>query len=258
MEKVRIALIQTDIKRGEWEENTMRLAPDLEQVSNLEAQICLLPEMWSTGFSLDVNFPSLARKYFQETLNLMRNWAHKYRLYLLGGTIPEVMGDKIYNTSFLISPFGEILGFYRKRKLFPLLKEEEYFTPGLEVQCLQTPWGKVGVMICYELRFPEGFQKLRSQGARIVFVPAQFPHPRESHWITLLRARAIENQYFVVACNRVGKDSPSLSYFGNSMIVDPWGEILLQAREKETVLSLEIDLSLVEKIRTEFPISPDL
>jgi predicted amidohydrolase len=257
MERVRIALIQMDIKRGDWETNVKRVFSFLEQVSNLQAQICLLPEMWSTGFALDHNFPILAKKYFQETLDLMRSWSHKFHLYLLGGTIPEVSEEKIYNTSFFLSPFGEILGFYRKRILFPLLREDKYFTPGSGIQCLKTPWGKMGVMICYELRFPAGFQELRLQGARVVFVPAQFPRPRESHWVTLLRARAIENQYYIVACNRVGEDSSSLSYFGNSMIVDPWGEVLLQAREKETVLSLEVELSLVEKIRSEFPLYQD-
>ncbi|MGB9553642.1 MAG: nitrilase-related carbon-nitrogen hydrolase, partial [bacterium] len=125
MEKVRIALIQMDVKKGNWEENAKRASSLLEQVSNLQAQICLLPEMWSTGFALDRDFPALAKKYYSETLNLMRSWAHKFRLYLLGGTVPEVIEDKIFNTAFFFSPFGEILGSYRKRILFPLLQEEK-------------------------------------------------------------------------------------------------------------------------------------
>jgi predicted amidohydrolase len=91
----------------------------------------------------------------------------------------------------------------------------------------------------------------------MIFVPAQFPLPRENHWTTLLKSRAIENQYYVVACNRVGKDAQGLSYFGGSMIVDPWGDVLIQARDDEAVLALELDLSLVEKIRKEFPVLKD-
>lgn len=257
MNKVRVALIQMNISTGNWEENVSRAESFLEQASNVQAQICLLPEMWSTGLALGGKFYSLAEGYFQKTLDLMRSWAKKYRLFLVAGSIPETTEGRLYNTSFFISPAGEVLGFYRKRELFPLFREGKYFSPGREIKVFKTPWGKAGIVICYELRFPEGFQQLRKLGARMVFVPAQFPLPRENHWTTLLKSRAIENQYYVVACNRVGKDAQGLSYFGGSMIVDPWGDVLIQARDDEAVLALELDLSLVEKIRKEFPVLKD-
>ncbi|MCR4429067.1 MAG: carbon-nitrogen family hydrolase [Caldiserica bacterium] len=257
MGTLRIALVQMDVEMGNWEENSRRAQVFLEQVFNLQAQICILPEMWSTGFALDNDFFSLASRNFEKTIDLMRSWARTFRFFLLGGTIPEVSGKEIFNTCYLVSPFGEITGSYRKRKLFPLLKEEKFFSPGKEVPIFSTPWGKIGVQICYELRFPEGFKELRVKGANIVFLPAQFPHPRESHWETLIRARAIENQFYVVGCNRVGSDPPSLNYFGNSMIVDPGGEVLLTGRGNECVISLEIDLSKVEKIRKELPLLQD-
>lgn len=257
MGTLRVALIQMNVINGNWEENSRRVQAFLEQVYNLQAQVCVLPEMWSTGFALDKGFFPLAFRYFEKTLELMSNWARTYRLFLLGGTVPEVSGKELFNTCYFISPFGDVLGSYRKRRLFPLLKEEMYFSPGREISVFSSPWGKIGVQICYEIRFPEGFKELRIKGANIVFIPAQFPHPRENHWETLIRARAIENQYFVIGCNRVGPDSPSLSYFGNSLIVDPWGEVLLKARGKECVVSLEIDLSLVDKIRNAFPLIQD-
>ncbi|MCR4429377.1 MAG: hypothetical protein NUV68_08625, partial [Caldiserica bacterium] len=181
---MRIAIVQMGVKSGNLEENFRRTRAFLEQVFNLQAQICLLPEMWSTGFALDKDFPSLASRNFEKTIDLMRSWAQTFRLFLIGGTIPEVSGKGIFNTCYFISPSGEIIGSYRKRRLFPLLREKNFFSPGKEIPTFSTPWGKIGVQICYELRFPEGFKELRLKGANIVFLPAQFPHPRESHWET--------------------------------------------------------------------------
>lgn len=177
MGTLRVALIQMNVINGNWEENSRRVKEFLEQVFNLQAQICVLPEMWSTGFALDAGFFSLASRNFEKTIDLMRNWARTYRLFLLGGTIPEVSGKEIFNTCYFISPFGDLLGSYRKRRLFPLLKEEMHFSPGSDIPVFSAPWGKIGVQICYELRFPEGFKELRIKGANIVFLPAQFPCP---------------------------------------------------------------------------------
>lgn len=255
MSKLRLAMAQMDISTGNWEKNCQRAQSFLEKAYQLEAKLFILPEMWSTGFFVD-NFSSLARSTFNSTFDLIRLWARRYRLYLVAGSIPEVAGERIFNTSFFISPQGEIIGYHRKRRLFPSFHEPELFYPGNELEVFPSPWGPLGILICFELRFPTDFQVLRKKGANIVVLPAQFPNPRENHWMILNRARAIENQVYLFACNRVGENKGQ-SFFGSSLIVDPWGEVLINGREGERLIATEIDLSLVDKVREEFPLPLD-
>lgn len=253
--RLRVALAQIDIVPGDWESNVARVSRFLEDASNLRCEFVLLPEMWSTGFPAWQTLFDIAKFTFHKTLDLIQQWAHRFHLWLLAGSIPEVAEEGLYNSSYLAGPAGELLGYYRKMHLFPAFHEPTVFQPGRENLPLLTPWGKVGVQICFDLRFPQGFQELRTQGARLVCLPAQFPNPRLQHWLTLIRARAIENQYFVLACNRTGEDYPGRSYFGHSMIVDPGGEILLQGHEEEMLLATELNLVQVEQVQNDFPLS---
>jgi omega-amidase len=210
--------------------------------------------MWNTGFVWHENFRQLASRVFRRTLDLLAKWAERYRLFILAGSIAEVTPLGVFNTAYFANPAGEVVRAYRKRNLFHLTGEEKIFLPGdEEATPLETPWGKAGVLICFDLRFPMDFQNLRKKGARLIILPAQFPNPREQHWLTLLQARAIDTQCFVLGCNRVGADSPATSYFGSSCIVSPWGEVLLQGRTRETLVATELDLSLVERTRRELP-----
>lgn len=253
--RLRVALAQMDIIPGDWEANVMRAFQFLEDAGNLRCELVLLPEMWSTGYPDLETLVDIARSTFHKTLNLIQQWAQRFHIWLLAGSIPEVAGEGLYNSAYLAGPGGELQGHYRKMHLFPAFHEPAVFQPGRENQPLLTPWGKVGVQICFDLRFPLGFQELRTQGVRLVCLPAQFPHPRLQHWLTLIRARAIENQYFVLACNRTGEDFPGRSYFGHSMIVDPGGEILLQGYEEEILLATELNLVQVEQVQNDFPLS---
>lgn len=228
----------------------------LEDAGNLRCELVLLPEMWSTGFPAPKTLVDIARSTFHKTLDLIQQWAQRFHFWLLAGSIPEVAGEEIFNSAYLVGPDGELQGHYRKMHLFPAFGEHAVFQPGQQNQSLLTPWGKVGVQICFDLRFPLGFQELRKQGVRFVCLPAQFPNPRLQHWLTLIRARAIENQYFVLACNRTGEDFAGRSYFGHSMIVDPGGEILLQGHEEEILLATELNLVQVEQVQNDFPLSP--
>jgi len=137
--------------------------------------------------------------------------------------------------------------------LFPLMNEDMYLTPGTGPVTFATPWGKVGLGICYDLRFPEFFLPYALDDISLVLLPAEWPHPRLHHWRTLLQARAIENQLFVAACNRVGR-SGETHFFGHSMVISPWGEVLLEAGEQEVLLTTEVDLDRVREARTRLPV----
>jgi predicted amidohydrolase len=136
------------------------------------------------------------------------------------------------------------------------MDEEKYLTPGEEPVIVDLPWGRSGLAICYDLRFPELMRGYALGGVRLILIPAEWPHPRRAHWRTLLRARAIENQCFVVACNRVGTTG-STTFFGSSAVIDPWGETLVEAGEVETLLTVTIDTDLVEAVRRKIPVFAD-
>ena len=156
------------------------------------------------------------------------------------GSMPEPHGDKVFNTAYVVDN-GRWPGIYRKLHLFSLLGEDKAFDSGDSWLLAETSIGKIGVIICYDLRFPELSRRLALEGAQVICVPAQWPKPRQEHWRTLLRARAIENQLFVVAsnaCGLIGK----LDFFGMSMIIDPKGEVLAEAGEAECEIVAPLDM----------------
>jgi predicted amidohydrolase len=136
------------------------------------------------------------------------------------------------------------------------MEEEHYLAAGETTPTFDLPWGRCALAICYDLRFPELFRKYALAGASIIFVPAEWPQARLEHWRTLLRARAIENQLFVVACNRVG-ESKGTEFCGHSAIYDPWGEPVVEGDRNEVLLTADIDLRLVEEVRRRIPVFAD-
>ncbi|MCP4751661.1 MAG: carbon-nitrogen hydrolase family protein [Proteobacteria bacterium] len=169
--------------------------------------------------------------------------------------------DKIFNTSLLIDRHGRIAAKYRKIHLFDValpevvLFESELVEAGNETVCCDHDIGKIGLSICYDIRFPNLYQKLTEAGAQVVLAPSAFTVPTgKAHWITLLRARAIENQVYVAAPAQYGRHSESRESFGNTVLIDPWGNIEVLAEDKETIIFGEIDLERLEKVRQEMPI----
>jgi omega-amidase len=148
----------------------------------------------------------------------------------------------------VFSPQGQLLAEYSKVHLFRPMEEDRYLVPGQKAPVFDLPWGRSALAICYDLRFPELFRKYALAGARMVFLTAEWPYPRVMHWQTLLRARAIENQCFMVACNRVG-ESGDWSFFGHSAIYGPSGELIVGAAQEEMLLTAVIDLDAIQKVR---------
>ncbi len=168
--------------------------------------------------------------------------------------VAEKSGENLYNSAVIIHR-GEIIGKYRKTHLFPLTSERKYFKAGDRLEVFETPVGRIGLLICYEVRFPELARKLTKMGAEMIIIPAEFPKVRIEHWRVLLQARAIENQLFVIGVNCVEGD---LDYGGHSMLIDPAGKILVEGGEYQEVMMSDINLNDVERVRKETPFLNDL
>ncbi len=247
MQKFIVAAIQMDIALGDRKRNFKRAGQLIEQAAKAGARIVCLPELFNTGYDYAA-ITNQCRILFAQGVRKLKKFASANALYLVGGSIAEKADGRIYNTSLLIGPQGDIIGKYRKIHLFGPLDEPQHFTPGEECPVFNTTLGRLGIMLCYDIRFAELGIKLGSQGAQIIFVPAQFPDPRLHHWQVLLQARAIENQLYIVGVNRCGSDLRN-SYFGNSMVVDPRGRLVGSLGQGEGILLAEIDLAQIELTR---------
>jgi len=200
-----------------------------------------------------------------EIVGRVRRWAHELGVWILAGTIPEGApgAERFHNTSVLVSAEGEIQAVYRKLHLFDVdlsaagggvYRESTHVAAGDAVVVAETPFGGLGLSICYDLRFPELYRELAARGARFLAVPSAFtPHTGRDHWEVLLRARAIENQAFVLAPAQVGQHSPERASYGRSMIVDPWGLVLAQAADRPGVIVADCRSEDLERIRAALP-----
>lgn len=251
---VHVAIAQLKVSLGEPEQNLSRARQLLQEAKARGAELVVLPELWSTGYVL-----TQASRYGSDRnegiFEQIGELARAFGLYLCGSMI-EASEGSFFNTQTIYSPDGTLLSLYRKIHLFGLMQEPEFLTAGDKLVTVDLPWGKAGMAICYDLRFPEMFRSYALNGAQLFLISAEWPRPRLDHWRTLLRARAIENQCFVVACNCVGEGNGNV-FGGHSMIVDPWGEILAEGGDEETVISADLDLELVHDIRKHYPVLAD-
>ena len=248
MNPIHAATIQFNVQQGDVDANLAYVRAALHRVSAQGANLAVLPEMWSSGFAYR-NLNELATRtqgIVEELLELSR----KLKLVIVG-SMPEPNGDKVFNTVHVIDN-GTLAGVYRKIHLFSLLGEDRSFSGGDSWLLADTSLGKVGVIICYDLRFPELSRRLAVEGAQVICVPAEWPKPRQEHWRTLLRARAIENQLFVVSCNTCGMVG-KLDFFGMSMIIGPKGELLAEAGENEGEVIADLDMQVMKEWRAQIP-----
>jgi omega-amidase len=250
-----ISLGQMNVILGEPEQNLRQAEAMVAEAAGQGSDLIVLPELWSTGYDLErvARYATPTDQgIFAETAALAR--AHN--IYILGSCLALTGPERYCNTAVLFDPNGRVLATYSKIHLFRLMDEEQFLTPGDHLATIATPWGLAGLAICYDLRFPELFRAYGLANAQMVFLPSEWPNPRLAHWRTLLRARAIENQFYVIACNRVGA-SKGIDFFGHSCIIDPWGETISEAGDTETVISATIDLTLVDTIRQKIPVFAD-
>jgi deaminated glutathione amidase len=223
------------------------------------AELVALPEKWNllaAGEELLAGAESLDGP----SLGAARSWARSHGIHLLAGSIAEAGGEKAHNTSVLIGPDGEDLAVYRKIHMFDVdvggvsYRESAHEEPGSEIVTAPLDGLICGLSVCYDLRFPELYRILAVRGARLVTIPSAFTATTgRDHWEVLLRARAIENQVFVLAPDQVGEAPPSYSSYGRSMIVDPWGVVLATAADGERFVGADLDLAGQERIREALP-----
>lgn len=252
---LKVSLAQFDVTVGKPQTNLETVRLMAAEAARRGSQLLVLPELWSTGYDLE-NATTHATTLDEGIFAQVREMAIHHHLYILGSCLSLMDEGHYGNTAVLFNPSGDILASYSKIHLFRLMDEEQYLTAGNHLALVDSEWGRIGLAICYDLRFPEMFRTYALGGATIVFLPSEWPHPRLAHWQTLLRARAIENQFYMVACNRVGRSKESV-FFGHSCIIDPWGQTIVEAGEEEILLTCDIDLSRVEEVRRKIPIFQD-
>lgn len=197
----------------------------------------------------------------------IRQLAIKNNVYLLGGSAATRHEGKVMNRSYNFSPEGELLGYYDKIHLFRInlkegkatdttLDERNLYAEGNELKSIKFDEFHLGLAICFDLRFPEMFRKLFSQGVNVFTISSAFTIPTgKAHWKTLVRARAIENQSYVIACNQWGRHNDDLNSYGHSLIVDPWGQVLAECEEGENILFADISMDEINKVRARMDMS---
>jgi predicted amidohydrolase len=229
------------------------VAAVLPQMKNEGCGLALFPEMWSGGFDYSVLLEMAERT--PAVLENLRQWAVQYRMVLVG-SLPEAEGEKLYNASYVVESNGDVVGKYRKIHLFSLTGEPDRFERGRAPVVCETSIGRLGIEICYDLRFPELSRRLALDGAEILCFSALWPVPRIEHWSLLLRSRAIENQLFVIACNGCGTEGTT-QYGGASAIVSPTGTVLAEARQREEVIMARLNPAEMTEYRRYIPCFSD-
>jgi len=215
----------------------------------------VLPEMFSTGFSMNV--PAVQERVPSETETFLQQLAIEFRIYVMGGLVDKESDGEARNQAVVYSPEGRLLTRYSKVHPFTLGGEAACYRAGTELSFFDWAGMRAALFICYDLRFPEIFRSAVRAGAQLFIVIANWPVKRAGHWVTLLQARAIENQAYVVGVNRSGTD-PKFTYPGCSMVVDPHGNVVAELGKEEGIIEATVDLLEVESWRKEFPALQDM
>ncbi|MFZ5649681.1 MAG: carbon-nitrogen hydrolase family protein [Bacillota bacterium] len=226
------------------------------------AGLVALPEMFNCPYVARL-FPQYAESYpGGETFTMLSAAAREEKVYLVGGSVPERDGDRVYNSSFIYGPDGALLGRHRKMHLFDVdlpggvrVMESSTLGPGSSVTVIDTGLCRIGVAICYDIRFPELIRIMALEGADVIVVPAAFNMTTgPAHWDMVYRCRAVDNQVYVMAASPARDTGAPYVAYGHSMIVDPWGDVVSRAGEGEQLITGEISRERIEKIRSELPL----
>lgn len=249
-----IACVQFDIAWENKPANYDKVRKLLDQAGLPQGSLVLLPEMFSTGFSMNVE--QIAEGKARDSEAFLSRTAREFGIYLVGGVVSAATG-RGRNEAVVFSSEGREIARYCKMQPFNLGGEGQHYSAGEGILIFQWAGFRVAPFICYDLRFPELFRAAVRKGAELFVVIANWPVMRIGHWVTLLQARAIENQACVAGCNRSGTD-PKLSYNGRSIIINHHGDVLSDAGDGEKIISAEIDPDAVAKWRKEFPAVADM
>jgi len=247
------AALQFRIDVGDVPGNRERAVRWIVEAAKQGARLCVLPEMWSTGFAED-RLLMLSRTT-PGILHELRTLAARLRI-VIAGSLPERFGRGVYNTLYVVNATGVVTGEYRKAHLFTPSGEDRWFRRGTSAGIIPTDAGAIGPLVCYDLRFPELSRKYFLEGAAVLCVASQWPSARSGHWEILTVARAVENQAYLVAANAVGPSGP-FHYAGGSVVVSPTGERLATLGEEEGMALATVDPAVAEEARRRIPCLTD-
>ena len=261
MTKIKIALCQMNVVDNK-EENLKNAGLIIEDSVDENANFIVLPEMFNCPYSNDKFIEYCEEEKTSPTLNFISDIAKKHEVYILAGSIPEKENDELFNTSYLFDRTGNVIAKHRKMHLFDIdvkdkitFKESDVLTAGNNFTIADTEFGKIGIGICYDVRFPELARIMVEKGALVLFYPGAFNMTTgPAHWELLFRSRALDNQVYCVGVAPALNETASYHSFGHSIVTNPWGEIMAEADEKESLIICEIDLDEIKRIREELPL----
>jgi deaminated glutathione amidase len=260
-DRIRVACVQMT-SRTDKAANVETAERLVTQAASTGADVVVLPEKWNAIGDSAFDHASAEPLEGGESVAAMSRWARTHGITLVGGSIVELRDgrEKRSNTILVFDSDGEVVATYRKIHLFDVevggvvYRESESEEPGEEAVVAELEDWKIGLTVCYDVRFPELYRILALEGAELVTVPAHFTTPTgKDHWNVLLRARAIENQLYVVAAAQIGETLPGKPAYGRSLIADPWGIVVAQAPDEETVIAAELDRAHLQDIRAKLP-----
>lgn len=254
---MKIAIVQPALKQSQVKENFQTIQSFMEEAIINQPDVIVLPELWNTSFLPD-DVKEHADLDGKESRYFLSQFAKKHAVNVVGGSVANVRNHNLFNTAYVYDRKGQEIAAYDKAHLFSPAKENHYFQAGTESVTFELDGVKCGIVTCYDLRFPEWVRALALADAQIVFAPAAWPEIRNLHWDTLGRARAIENQLFIVSANSRGpmNDKGDL-YGGHSAIINPWGEYVVAPDDQVGIKYGEIDLGIIEGIRSSINVFND-
>ena len=261
MEKIKIAAIQMSTVADKME-NVRTVKTYLEKIKDENPDFVILPEMFCCPYQTE-NFPIYAEKEGGPVWQQLSGYAKQYGIYLIGGSMPEKDAEgNVYNTSYIFDREGKQIGKHRKVHLFDIdvkggqtFKESDTLTAGDSDTIFDTEFGKIGVMLCFDIRFPELSRMMVNDGAKVIFVPAAFNMTTgPAHWELSFRTRALDNQIYMVGCAPARDVSAGYISWGHSIVTDPWGRVTGMLDENEGILLAELDMDYEEQVREELPL----
>lgn len=261
MEKIKIAAIQMSTVADKME-NVRTVKTYLEKIKDENPDFVILPEMFCCPYQTE-NFPIYAEKEGGPVWQQLSGYAKQYGIYLIGGSMPEKDAEgNVYNTSYIFDREGKQIGKHRKVHLFDIdvkggqtFKESDTLTAGDSDTVFDTEFGKIGVMLCFDIRFPELSRMMVNDGVKVIFVPAAFNMTTgPAHWELSFRTRALDNQIYMVGCAPARDVSAGYILWGHSIVTDPWGRVIDMLDEKKGILLAELDMDYEEQVREELPL----
>lgn len=253
---MKISCIQLDVILADPKENYRRAEELIRSAAKENPDVILLPELWDVGFFPKENLKEVSDPDCTRVIPFMSALAKELGINLVAGSVACLRGDRVYNTACVFDRQGELIAQYDKTHLFSPMGEDDYFAKGDHVCRFKMDGHDVGLIICYDVRFPELTRAMTVPGIELLFMVSQWPDVRVPHLEVLTQARAIENQMYLACCNACGR-AGATQYGGHSAIINPWGEVLAKAGAGEEIISADCDFTVNEKIRQSMHIFAD-